>query len=60
MAKYALDRVHTFILGGMHPYGRQLPPGSQLDGRDPDAFVNAFMARLGIDQSAMPPEIREE
>lgn len=60
MAKYALERVHTFILGGMHPYGRQLPPGSQLDGSDPEAFVNAFTRRLGIDPSAMPPEIREE
>lgn len=60
LAKYALERVQTFILGGMHPYGRTLPPGSQLDGGDPDAFVNAFMGRLGIDQAAMPSEIREE
>jgi pimeloyl-ACP methyl ester carboxylesterase len=60
VAKDALERVQTFILGGMHPYGRKLPPGSQLDGSDPEAFINAFTARLGIDQSAMPPEIREE
>jgi pimeloyl-ACP methyl ester carboxylesterase len=60
MAKYALERVHTFILGGMHPYGRKLPPGSQLDGSDPEAFVHAFTRRLGIDPFAMPAEIREE
>ena len=60
VAKDALERVHTFILGGMHPYGRKLPPGSQLDGSDPEAFINAFTERLGIDQAAMPPEIREE
>jgi hypothetical protein len=50
----------TGTIGGMHPYGRKLPPGSQLDGSDPEAFVNALMGRLGVDQSAMPPEIREE
>ena len=60
LAKYAPERVRTFILGGMHPYGRQLPPGSQLDGSDPEAFVNALMGRLGVDQTAMPPAIRDE
>jgi pimeloyl-ACP methyl ester carboxylesterase len=60
MAKYALERVQTFILGGMHPYGRKLPLGTQLDGSDPEAFVNALMGRLSVDLSAMPPEIREE
>lgn len=60
MTKYARQRVHTFILGGMHPYGRQLPPGSRLDGSDPVAFVNALMGRLGVNQTAMPPEIRAE
>ncbi len=59
MAKYALARVHTFILGGMHPYGRQLPPDSQLDGDDPEAFVDALMGRLGVDQTAIPPVLRE-
>lgn len=60
IAKYALERVHTFILGSMHLYGRTLPPGSQLDGSDPEAFVNALMERLSVDQSAMPPALREE
>jgi len=42
----------------MHPYGRQLPPASRLDGRDPEAFLNALMGRLGIDKTAMPPALR--
>ncbi len=60
VAKYAPERVHAFIIGGMHPYGRQLPPSSRLDGRDPEAFLNALFGRLGVDQTAMPPEIRDE
>ena len=58
IAKYAPERVQTFILGGVHPYGRQLPPASRLDGRDPEAFINALLGRLGVDQTAISPELR--
>src|SRR5215831_15923638 len=50
IAKFALERVQTFILGGMHPYGRQLPPSSRLDGSDPEAFINALLGRVGVDR----------
>lgn len=60
LAAYAPTRVHSLVLGGMHPYGRQLPPADQLDGDDPDAFVQGFFKRLGVDLETIPPKIKDD
>ena len=60
MAKYAPARVHSLIIGGSHPYGRQLPTSSRLDGTAPEAFADAFLDRLGVNPATLPAEIREE
>jgi pimeloyl-ACP methyl ester carboxylesterase len=60
MAKYAPERVHALIIGGAHPYGRQLPASSRLDGADPDAFVAAFYSGREEDLATLPAARREE
>ena len=49
MAKYAAQRVHSLVIGGAHPYETRLPASSRLDGSDPEAFLAALFARLGMD-----------
>ena len=60
MAKYAPARVHSLIIGSVHPYSRQLPASSRLDGTDPEAFAAAFLDRLGLNPATLPADIREE
>src|SRR5262245_8441026 len=45
LAKYAPERITTFVIGGQHPYERRLPE-SRPDGQDPDAFLKALFGRL--------------
>ena len=59
LAKYAPERITTFIIGGQHPYERRLPE-SRPDGQDPDAFLKALFGRLNVDLAALPPAIRED
>lgn len=60
LAKCAPERIRSLIIGGAHPYGRQLPDASRLDGSDPEAFVAALYGRLGVDVSTFPPARRDE
>jgi pimeloyl-ACP methyl ester carboxylesterase len=60
MAKYAPERLHALIIGGAHPYARQLPASSRLDGSNPEAFVAALFGRLEVNTAAFPPARREE
>ena len=60
IAKYAATRVYSLIIGGSHPYGRQLPAASRIDDTDPEAFATAFLERLSINPATLPPEIRKE
>lgn len=55
LAKYALERVQSFVIGGQHPYARRLPPESRPSGADPETFVSVFFDRLGIDRSKLSP-----
>lgn len=55
MAKYAAERVNSLIIGGAHPYGRRLPAASRPDGTDPEAFVGAFLQRMGLNRAALSP-----
>lgn len=52
MAKYAPERIESLIIGGAAPYGRKLPAANRPDGTDPEAFIDAFMTRAGLDRSA--------
>ena len=60
LAKYAPERVRGLIIGGAHPYERRLPPSARLDGSDPKAFVEALLARLGVDFATLSPEQQAE
>lgn len=60
MAKYAPERVGAMLIGGQHPYGRTLPASARLDGSDPQAFLEAFLERIGVDFATLPPERRAE
>lgn len=60
MARYAPERAQALIIGGQHPYGRRLSAASRPDGADPQAFVAAFLGRLGGDLTALSSERREE
>ena len=60
MAKYAPQRVDAMLIGGQHPYAYSLPAGIRLDGSDPQAFFEAFFARIGEDFATLPPERRAE
>lgn len=41
MAKHAVNRVRSFILGGAHPYADSAAAFHGVDGTDPDAFITA-------------------
>jgi len=60
MAKYAPQRVDAMLIGGQHPYAYSLPAGTRPDGPDPQAFFEAFFARIGEDFATLPPERRAE
>ena len=60
MAKDAAERVISLIIGGAHPYGRKLPAASRPDGTDPEAFVGAFLQRMGLTRAALSPEEEAE
>jgi len=60
MAKYAPQRVGVMLIGGQHPYGRTLPASVRLDGSDPQAFLEAFLGRIGVDLATLSPERRAE
>ena len=55
MAKYAPERIDSLIIGGATPYGRKLPAASRPDGTEPEAFLDAFFTRAGLDRSAFSP-----
>ncbi len=58
MAEYAPERVSSFVIGGSSPYANSLGTAfCQVDGTDPEAFIAAFEARLGI---SFPPEIKSQ
>ena len=60
MAKYAPERIHSYILGGTHPYGRLLPENApKLDGTDPQAFAEGFFKMIGVDFATVPAKIKE-
>jgi pimeloyl-ACP methyl ester carboxylesterase len=60
LAKYAPERIRGLIIGGAHPYERRLPPSARLDGSDPKAFVQALLARLGVDFATLSAEKQAE
>lgn len=60
LAAYAPSRVHSLVLGGTHPYARTLPPDAPLDDSDPDAFIQRFFQRLGVDFETIPPKIKAD
>jgi len=60
LAKYAPERVRGLIIGGAHPYERRLPSSARLDGSDPKAFVEALLARLGVDFATLSAEKQAE
>jgi pimeloyl-ACP methyl ester carboxylesterase len=60
MAKYAPQRVNAMLIGGQHPYARSLPAAPRPDGSDPQAYFEAFFARIGEDFATLPPERRAE
>jgi pimeloyl-ACP methyl ester carboxylesterase len=60
LAKHAPERVRGLIIGGAHPYGRRLPPSARLDGSDPRAFIDALLARLGVDLATLSAEKQAE
>jgi pimeloyl-ACP methyl ester carboxylesterase len=60
LAKYAPERLAGLIIGGMHPYERRLSAANRLAGTDPEAFVAALLARLGIDPATLSPDLRAE
>ncbi len=60
MAKYAPERLQALIIGGAHPYGRQLPASSRPDGSDPKVFVETLLGRLGVKLATLPEEKQAE
>ncbi len=60
LAKYAPGRLVALVVGGMHALERRLPAGSQLDGRDGDAFVAALVTRWGGNPETLAPGKRKE
>ena len=47
MAKHAPERVQAFILGGTHPYAESAEPFDNVDGTDPDVFIEAMEKFVG-------------
>jgi pimeloyl-ACP methyl ester carboxylesterase len=60
MAKYAPERHGALIIGGAHPYAGKMPPASRPDGSDPEAFLDAFVSRAGIDRAVFTAEQQAE
>ena len=60
MAKYAPERHGALIIGGAHPYARKIPPDDRTDGSDPEAFLDAFASRAGIDRGIFTIEQQAE
>jgi pimeloyl-ACP methyl ester carboxylesterase len=60
MAKYAPHRVDAMLIGGQHPYARRLRAATSPDGSDPQAYFEAFFARIDEDFATLPPERRAE
>jgi len=48
------------IIGGAHPYEERLPASSKLDGSDPEAFLGALFARIGVAAVSIPSALRAE
>lgn len=42
MAKYAPQRIHSFMLGGAHAYADTVDAFVNIDGSDPDRFIKAM------------------
>ena len=59
LANLVPERVEAFVLSGMHPYGRKIPPAAQIGGDDPEAFAKAFMQRIGMDPAKVPAKYRD-
>ena len=56
MVKYAPEKVRSMIIGGQHPYGRQLTKSSATDGTNPKAFLANFFEPAGIDFATFSSE----
>lgn len=60
MAKYAPDRLKSLMLGGAHPYQlSRSAAGLPLD-EGVEAFIGAFLGRLGVDLAEFSPEEKAE
>jgi pimeloyl-ACP methyl ester carboxylesterase len=60
IAKYAAHRLHSLVIGGVHPYEQKMPAYTRLDGSDPEAFLAGVCRRLGLDVAALPTAAREQ
>ena len=60
MAAFAPERTGALVLGGAHPYGRELPEASRPDGSDEKLFLETFFERQGLDRETMEPAKVEE
>jgi len=48
MAKHAVNRVHSLMIGGAHPYAEHIEAFRNIDGTDQEAFIKAFEQFVGI------------
>jgi len=55
MATQAQARLRAVVIGGQHPFGRQIAPGLP-DGSDAKEFITSFLRRIGVDFDALPAE----
>ncbi len=60
MAKYAPERLGALLNGGAHPYARKMPSAGRPDGTDPEAFLDAFVSRSGLDRTVFTVEQQAE
>jgi len=60
VASSAPSRLESLIVGGSHPYGRKIPAHlPKLDGNNPDAFLEGFFGRIGVDFKTVPAKIKK-
>lgn len=52
MTKYAPARLSSLIVGGSHPYGEDCAPLCDIEGDDPEAFIDALEEVIGEELSS--------
>ncbi len=52
MTKYAPARLSSLIVGGSHPYGEDCAPFCDIEGDDPEAFIDALEEVIGEELSS--------